>query len=1255
MENNFEIDDAPSVEDAFKKMEQQTYDAIVSDYEMPQKNGLDFLKELREQNNQIPFILFTGKGREDVAIKALNLGADRYINKQGNPETVYGELSDALVKTIEHKQSKKMLVESESKYRKLVENSLQGIAIIQGPPPKFVFVNAAMKELFGYTPEEMTALSSEQIIKNVHPDDREAFFTRFKKRIEGKDAESTYVFRGYRKDGTLRWVEVCANLIEFNGKPAVQGVFLDITESKKAEENLRESEQKYRELANCLPDIVFETDLNGQLEFANERAVQISGYCIKEIEKGLNIFQFIVPEEKEIATKNIQKLLSGSSYAPTEYTFLRKDGTTFPALITAAPRISKKTITGFRGIVLDISERKKLELAQKEKYEVLERVGESIGAGLAIIGKDYSIFWANSLLKNAITDRNKKCYQNFNKSNTICSDCGVKKVFEQNVSLDVHEFKTVNSKGETVWVELRVTPLKDKDGKVTAALELAVPITERKAAEHKLRENQHLTEKILYCTPNLIYIYDLLENCNIYSNKEVLDFLGYSPEQIKSMGSKLFANILHPDDTEVVAKHHARFANAPDNATYDVEYRMRHSSGEWRWLRSRDTLFGRTKQGLSKQILGTCQDITERKKTKELLVESEEKYRTLVETADDAILLTDLDGKHIFRNKAYYTSLGYMVGEDITLNGFANVHPDDLTIIKNRQNELLKKGSNTSEYRVRHKNGSWIYRFAKSKVIYNKAHEPTAILAVIRDVTERKRAEEEIKKQAALIDLSPDAVIVKKMDDTITFWNMGAEKLYGYTKQEAVGQKICFLLKGKRSKLFDDVITQLKQGKTWTGEITNYTKNNSEVIVQSYWSATLNAQGDIVEILESNVDITERKHAEEALKESEKRSRAIVANSPIGIATSGANKHFLSANSAFCRILGYTEEELRKLTFKDITYSEDLNASILKMRELGKGTIASFTLEKRYVKKDGAVIEGKIMINAVRGQNGEPNLFVAELEDITECKKAEERRKVLERKVNEYSKHLKSMVELRTAQLKDANERLVKTERLAAIGELAGMVGHDLRNPLTGIKNAAYYLKKKGTTISETQAKEMLEIIDKSINHSNKIINDLLDYAREMHLELTKYPARTLVEDAIRMIQVPDRIQIVNDVNEEVLIWVDADKMMRVFINLIKNAIDAMPEKGTLKVTSCKTREQIKIAFVDTGTGIPKEVLPKIFSPLFTTKAQGMGFGLAICKRIIDAHEGNITLETSENKGTTFTITLPVKPKMALLENQNAN
>ena len=141
-ENNFEIDDATSVSEALKKMELQKYDAVISDFEMPVKNGLDFLKELRDQRNDIPFILFTGKGREEVVVEALNLGADRYINKNGSPQTVYCELADAINKSVERKKSRQLLIESEIKYRTLIEQSIQGILITQTSPLRIVFANS---------------------------------------------------------------------------------------------------------------------------------------------------------------------------------------------------------------------------------------------------------------------------------------------------------------------------------------------------------------------------------------------------------------------------------------------------------------------------------------------------------------------------------------------------------------------------------------------------------------------------------------------------------------------------------------------------------------------------------------------------------------------------------------------------------------------------------------------------------------------------------------------------------------------------------------------------------------------------------------------------------------------------------------------------------------------------------------------------------------------------------------------------------
>jgi signal transduction histidine kinase len=258
--------------------------------------------------------------------------------------------------------------------------------------------------------------------------------------------------------------------------------------------------------------------------------------------------------------------------------------------------------------------------------------------------------------------------------------------------------------------------------------------------------------------------------------------------------------------------------------------------------------------------------------------------------------------------------------------------------------------------------------------------------------------------------------------------------------------------------------------------------------------------------------------------------------------------------------------------------------------------------------------------------------------DITKIKR-------MQTELSKYSERLEDLVEKRTALLKQAQEKLVKTERLAAIGELAGMVGHDLRNPLTGIKNSAYYLKKKGAEISEVQAKEMLDTIDKCVDYSNKIVSDLLDYSREIHLELTECSPRLLLFESLAMSQVPEKVKIVNCLKNKPNFKADSDKIKRVFINLIKNAIDAMPNGGKLTIDSKKVNDVLEISFSDTGIGINDEVLPKLFFPLFTTKAQGMGFGLAICKRIIEAHGGRITAKTSKGKGTTFIVTLPIEPK----------
>jgi signal transduction histidine kinase len=219
-------------------------------------------------------------------------------------------------------------------------------------------------------------------------------------------------------------------------------------------------------------------------------------------------------------------------------------------------------------------------------------------------------------------------------------------------------------------------------------------------------------------------------------------------------------------------------------------------------------------------------------------------------------------------------------------------------------------------------------------------------------------------------------------------------------------------------------------------------------------------------------------------------------------------------------------------------------------------------------------------------------------------------------------------------------------ERLKAIEQLAAMVGHDLRNPLTGIANAAYYLRMKLGSDSDPKVDEMLGLIDKDVEYSNKIVNDLLEYSRVITLDLTATNPQALLKEALAFVRVPENVQVLDLTRDTPPMKVDADKLKRAFVNVIANAIDAMPDGGKLTVKSKKSGGKVEITFADTGAGIPKETLERLFIPLFTTKARGMGFGLAICKRIIEAHGGKISVESTVGKGTTFTLIIPTEPRL---------
>lgn len=235
-----------------------------------------------------------------------------------------------------------------------------------------------------------------------------------------------------------------------------------------------------------------------------------------------------------------------------------------------------------------------------------------------------------------------------------------------------------------------------------------------------------------------------------------------------------------------------------------------------------------------------------------------------------------------------------------------------------------------------------------------------------------------------------------------------------------------------------------------------------------------------------------------------------------------------------------------------------------------------------------------------------------------------------------------------TIQLKNITTKLKEQERLAAIGQTAGMVGHDLRNPLQALIGQAYLLEGELGTLPESQSKEnineSIQVITEQITYMDKIVSDLQAFVRPVKIEKKDISLKELIESVLSAIVIPNNIIVQNQIQYVYhQVKVDPQLLKRVLINLVTNAVQAMPNGGTLTLTAEKASSGETIAVQDTGVGIPDDIKPKIFMPLFTTKPRGQGFGLAVCKRVMEAQGGTINFESQEGKGTKFTITLPLR------------
>jgi PAS domain S-box-containing protein len=347
-----------SAKKALEELKIHSFDAIISDYQMPEMDGIEFLKIIRAQSDGIPFILFTGKGREEVVVDALNSGADSYLQKGGKPVAQFVELEHKIKINVERRRGQLALCESEKKYRQLVENAQESIFIIQDE--KFAFFNPKFCENVmngGFTCEEFLP---QPFFTFIHPEDQPLVRERYQKRIDTGEKFSRYSFRIINKTGLIRWWEVDAIKISWSGKFATLNFSRDVTEEYHLRERVKESEHRYRQLVESLPKTVIELDEHFNVIFMNRAGREKFGYTCATDTTPLSALDLIHQDERSHIQDMYVQALKGDFSPVHEVTAQKSDGSTFPMEVYFTSIHRNKSIKGFRLVCIDISSSVKL-------------------------------------------------------------------------------------------------------------------------------------------------------------------------------------------------------------------------------------------------------------------------------------------------------------------------------------------------------------------------------------------------------------------------------------------------------------------------------------------------------------------------------------------------------------------------------------------------------------------------------------------------------------------------------------------------------------------------------------------------------------------------------------------------------------------------------------------------------------------------------------------------------------------------------
>ena len=578
-----------------------------------------------------------------------------------------------------------------------------------------------------------------------------------------------------------------------------------------------------------------------------------------------------------------------------------------------------------------------------------------------------------------------------------------------------------------------------------------------------------------------------------------------------------------------------------------------------------------------------------------------------------AFFVANSEGKYEHVNDVACKLLGYSKEELLEMTTSDVVFKEDIPLAHKRFNSLKEMGKPVTEVTLKRKDGQPVY------VILNATKLPDGkLMAFCENITERKKAEQPLLESEAkyreLVNLLPEMIFEIDTKANIIFANARALELTGYSEEDfKEGFNANCLVAPEDRERSKENMKQMFAGEMRQSNDYTFVRKDGTRFPVSLSSVPIIKDGKIIGARGVAVDITERKKAEEALRLKEERYRSLADSLPEIVFETDINGKVVFANKQSLEITGYTKKDLAKgLGVFSLIAPQDkekANEHFIKTLNNQPSLDNEFTV----VRKDGSTFPAIIVASLIAENERRVGLRGLVI-DITERKKLEK-------------------------QLQDQ-------ERLAAIGATAGMVGHDIRNPLQAITGDVYLAKLELASTPESEEKknalESLDEIENNVTYINKIVADLQDYARPLKPETKETNLQKLIADSLTKTFIPKNIKVdVNVQDEMATVISDSNILRRVLVNLVTNSVQAMPKGGNLGIHAYREGEDNVITVKDTGAGIPEEAKSKLFTPLFTTKSKGQGLGLAVVKRLTESLGGTVAFESLEGKGSTFMIRLP--------------